>query len=61
MKKPLASLTTGVAGIVCFVGAWKICEAGNSNWPWFLIAGIATAILSCSVAAVPDDEKENDL
>ena len=61
MRKPLASLTTGIAGIVCFIGAWKICEAGNNNWPWFLLAGSAAVFLSCAVAAVPEEEKEDDL
>ena len=61
MKKMLASLTTGIAGIICFIGAWKICESENPNWPYFLVMGIIVIFLACAIAAVPEDEKEDDL
>lgn len=56
MKKITAIAGCGGSGIICCLAAWKICEAGISSWPWFLLSGILILFLTAGIAQGKDQE-----
>jgi hypothetical protein len=58
MKTIVAITGCAVSGIICCLAAWKICEAGISSWPWFLLTGILILFVSGGLAHVKHDENE---
>lgn len=57
MKTIVAIIGCAASGIVCCLAAWKICEAGISSWPWFLLTGILILFVSGGLAHKDKNEE----
>jgi len=61
MTKIIAIAGCSISSVVCFFGAWKLCEVGVGSWFWFLLTGILIALVTGGVANHPNNsETPND-
>ena len=58
MKTIAAIAGCAASGVICCLAAWKICEAGISSWPWFLLTGILILFAGGGLAHTKDEEPE---
>ena len=50
----MATLGCAVSAVVCFIAAWKLCEADRLTWICFAALGLLALILSVGVALQPE-------
>ena len=43
MNKIIATIGCSISGAICFLAAWKLCEA--DKWPWGVFAFLGFIIL----------------
>jgi len=60
MKKIIAVLGCSISSVICCLAAWKICEAGMGQWPWFLVSAIMLLFLTGAVSGVGNKEEDDE-